>query len=137
MKYARYLAVAIFTFAVGIGISPIRFYPESIACGRNNSSTAYRSSYFVQTSFGYVAYDSEQEASDAFNRRLKRAINVSDVKPKVNKEGVCIKQRAVALFFDQGNKQYYAAVFWRDGRILHSIHSSSFTHVMDFEKHYF
>ena len=33
MKYLRYLAIAIFTFVIGVAISPIRFYAEMIACG--------------------------------------------------------------------------------------------------------
>jgi hypothetical protein len=38
MQYVRYPAVAIFTFAVSVGISPIRFYAEIIACGPTGSS---------------------------------------------------------------------------------------------------
>jgi hypothetical protein len=137
MKYLRYLAITIFTFVVGVGISPIRFYAFMTACGPQNSSTTYRSSYFVQTSFGYVEYASEGIASAVFNQRLKEAIHVVDVKPKINREGMLIEQRAVALFFDHRNREYYAASFWRDGAILHSIHSRSFVHVLDFEKQNF
>jgi hypothetical protein len=137
MRYVRYLAIAIFTFAVGVGISPIRFYPRSIACGRNNSTTTYRSSYFVQTSFGSVGYETEEDASRAFVGRLNGAIYIVDVKPGVDKNGVLIKQHAIALLYDSNNREYYAASFWRDGRILYSIHSSSFIHVIDLEKHYF
>lgn len=136
MKYLCYMAISIFTFAVGVGISPIRFYRESIACGRG-SSVAYRSSYFVQTSFGNLDYDSKAEASEAFHERLMKAIHVADIAPKVNKDGVLIEQRMIALFFDHSTNEYYAAVVWVDGRFMYSIHSTSFKHVMEYEKQNF
>jgi hypothetical protein len=39
----------------------------------------------MQTSMGHVAYGSEQEASDSFNERLNNAVEVIEVKSKVNK----------------------------------------------------
>jgi hypothetical protein len=50
---------------------------------------------------------------------------------------VLIEERAIALLYDHGKQEYYAASFWRDGRILHSIHASSFDRVLDFEKQNF
>ncbi len=137
MKYLRYLAIAIFTFVIGVAISPIHFYVELIACGPNNTSTSYRSSYFMQTTSSSVLHDSEAAASDAFNKRLSKALKVFEVKPKVNREGVLIEQRAIALFYHQGNDEYYVVVFWREGRTLHRISSRSYTHVMHFEKRNF
>jgi len=137
MKYVRGLALAIFTFVIGVAISPIRFYVESIACGPNNSLTSFRSSYFMRTSSGYVTYDSEQEASDAFNKRLDEAVEVIEVKPKVNKKGVFIEQRAVARFYNKGTGEYYVALFWREERHIRRISSRSYIHVMDFEKQNF
>ena len=137
MKYLRYLALAIFTFVIGVAISPIRFYPEMIACGRRNTSTSYRSSYFMQTSKSSVGYESEQAASDAFNSELKQALTVYDVSPKVNKEGVLIEQRAVYLVYHAGNDEYYIQIMWRHRDTLHCIHSRSYTHVKEFEKQYF
>ena len=137
MKYLRRLAFAIFTFVIGVAISPIHFRVESTGCGRRNSSTSYRSSYFMQTAKSYVNYDSETEASDAFNAKLSKAITVYDTSPKVNKEGMLIEQRAVGLFYHEGNDEYYVVSFWREGQMLHSISSRSYTHVKEFEKHYF
>lgn len=134
MKYLRYPAFAVFTFVIGVAISPIRFYPEMIACGMRGSSTSYRSSYFMQTSDSYYEYDCEQHASDAFHEKLNAAMTVYDSSPKVNKEGVLIEQRAVALFYREGNDEYYVVLFWRDGKTLRSISSRSYTHVKDFEK---
>jgi hypothetical protein len=131
MKYLRYLAIWIFTFAVGVGISPTRFYGESITCGPRGSSAVYRSS------FGNFDYDSEAEASEAFHERLMKAIHVADIAPKVNKNEVLIEQRMVALFFDERTNQYYAAAVWIEGRVMHSIHSTSFKHVMELEKQNF
>ena len=137
MKYLCYVALAIFTFAVGVGISPIRFYPEMIACGLNNSSTSYRSSYFMQTSKSYVTYDTEEKARDAFNEELSQALTVYDVSPKVNSEGVLIGQRAVYQIYHPVNDEYYVEIMWREGRTLHWIHSRSYTHVIAFEKQNF
>lgn len=137
MKYLRYLALAIFTFAIGVGISPIRFYFESVACGPRASSTSFRSSYFMQTSDSYISYDSEQEASDAFNKKLNSALRVYDTSPKVNKKGVLIKQRALALYYHRVNDEYYIVSFWRDGKTFRRISSRSYAHVKDYEKHNF
>jgi len=137
MKYVCYVALAIFTFAIGVGISPIRFYSEWIACGRNNSSTSYRSSYFMQTTRSYVTYDTEDEARAAFSKELSEALTVYDVSPKVNSEGKLIEQRAVYLTYHPVNDEYYVQVMWREGRTLNWIHSRSYTHVMEFEKRNF
>ena len=137
MKYLRYLALAILTFVIGVAISPIRFSAEAIGCGPHNSFTSYRSSYFIQTSTSYVSYDSEAEASDAFNKQLSDAVTVYDRSPKVNREGVLIEQRAVGLFYSRGNNEYYVISFWRDGRTLNGIGSRSYMHVKEFEKQNF
>jgi hypothetical protein len=137
MKYLRYLALAIFTFVIGVAISPIRFYSEEISCGFGNTSTSYRSSYFMQTSKSSVRYESEQSASDAFKAELGQALTVYDVSPKVNKENALIDQRAVYLLYHPGNDEYYVEIMWREGQTLHWIRSRSFTHVKEFEKQYF
>lgn len=137
MKYVRRLAFAIFTFVIGVAISPIRFYVESYGCGIKSSYTSYRSSYFMQTSSGCVVYESDQEASDAFVQRLNEAVKVFEVKPKVNKKGVLIEQRAVAKFYDEGTDEYYVVWFWREERGICMILSRSYTHVMDFAKQKF
>lgn len=137
MRYLLYVAIAIFTFAVSVAISPIRFYSEYIACGPNNSSESFRSSYFIQTSKSYVSYDTEQEATDAFNAELSQAHSVYDRSPKVTKEGKLIDQRAVYLLHHPGNDEYYVEIMWRDGKTLNFIHSRSYAHVKEFEKRYF
>jgi len=137
MRYVRYLAIAIFTFVAGVGISPIRFYTESIACGPRATSSSFRSSYFIQTSSSSVSYVSEAEASEAFHKKLSEALTVYDVSPKVNRDGVLIEQRALALFYHQGNDEYYVVLFWRDGRMLNRISSRSYMHVMEFARQTF
>jgi hypothetical protein len=129
--------MAIVTFVVGVGISPIRFYVESIACGRNNSSTSFRSSYFIQVSRSYITYDTEEEAINVFKKELSQALTVYDLSPKVNSQGVLIEQRAVYLIYHRGNDEYYVEVMWREGKTLQRIHSRSYTHVMEFEKRNF
>jgi len=137
MKYLRYLALAISTFVIGVAISPIRFSAEMIACGPRSSATGYRSSYFVQTTKSYVTYESEAEASDAFNKQLSEAGTVYDTSPKVNRDGLLIEQRAVALFHNQDRNEDYFVSFWRDGRTLLAISSRSYIHVKEFEKQNF
>jgi hypothetical protein len=139
MKYNGYLLLCAFTFAIGVSISPIRFTSESIACGSRNSSTSYRSSYLIQTTAGFVHYDSEAEASDAFNQKLSEAVEVYDRAPKVNQKGELIDQRAVALFYHAGTGEYCVHAFWREGTYVRSIISRSYIHVTQFEKqrHYF
>src|SRR6185369_16683694 len=125
MKYVCYVALAIFTFAVGVGISPIRFYAESIACGPHSSGTSFRSSYFIQTSKSYVTYDTEDKAREAFAEELSQALTVYDRSPKVNHEGVLIEQRAVYQIYHPVNDEYYVEILWREGRTVHCIHSRS------------
>ena len=137
MKYVCYVALAIFTFAVGVGISPIRFYAESIACGPHSSGTSFRSSYFIQTSKSYVTYETEDKAREAFAEELSEALTVYDRSPKVNHEGVLIEQRAVYQIYHPVNDEYYVEILWREGRTVHCIHSRSYTHVMEFEKRNF
>jgi len=137
MRYIRYLAIAIFTFIVGVGMSPIRFYEESTACGPRATSSSFRSSYFIQTTNSTVSFASEAEASDAFNQKLSQALTVYDLSPKVNRDGVLIEQRALALFYHRGNDEHYVVLFWRDGRMLRRISSRSYMHVKEFEKHVF
>ena len=137
MKYFCYGAIAIFTFAVGVGISPIRFYAESIACGPHSSGTSYRSSYFMQISKSYVTYDTEDQAREAFNEELSQSLTVYDRSPKINHKGMLIEQRAVYQIYHPVNNEYYVETLWRDGRSLHCIHSRSYSHVMEFEKRNF
>jgi hypothetical protein len=137
MKYVVYVAIAIFTFAVSVGISPIRFYPEMIACGRTGSSTSYRSSYFMQTTKSHVSFDTEKDAGDAFDTELTQALTVYDRSPKVNKEGVLIEQRAVYVLYHPGNDEYYVEIMWREKDTLHFIHSRSYMHLKEFEKYDF
>jgi hypothetical protein len=137
MRYVRYLAIAIFTFVAGVGIAPIRFYDESTACGPRATSTSFRSSYFIQTSTSTVTYDSEAQANEAFYNKLSKALTIYDVSPKVNKDGVLIEQRALALFYHPGNDEHYVVLFWRDGRMFRRISSRSYIHVKEFEKYNF
>jgi hypothetical protein len=137
MKYVCRLALAIFMFVVGVAISPIRFYAEAIGCGPNSSFTSFRSSYFMQTSSSYVRYDSEQKASDTFNEGLNEAVEVIELTPKVNKEGVLIEQHALARFYNESTGEYYVASFWREGLTVHIISSRSYIHVIEFEKQNF
>jgi hypothetical protein len=138
MKYIYRVAVAILTLAIGVTISPVRFQRESVACGPHSSNTSYRSSYFIRASKSYTHFDSEALASDAFKKELSEAITIYDISPQVNKEeSVLIEQHAVALFYDEGNDDFYVVSFWREGQELHSIGSRSYSHVKELEKQYF
>jgi hypothetical protein len=136
MKYVRRLALAILTFMIGIAISPIRFYQKSISCGIQGGSKSYQSSYFMRTSRSYVYYESEAEAYAAFKKKLSEAITIYHGSQTVSKDGAPIDQHAVALFYDQGNDEYYVISFWQDGQWLHSIRSRSYSDVKELENQY-
>ena len=91
----------------------------------------------MQTSRSYVSYDTEQEASEAFEAELTTAHTIYDRSPKVNKEGVLIDQRAEYLIYSSNNDEYYVEIMWREGKTLNWIHSRSYTHVKEFEKRNF
>jgi hypothetical protein len=111
---------------------------EARLCGRvidgggGFSITSFRSTYFVKLYFAHSAFVSTEKANQVFRQRLAEAVLVVDHTPKFNKD--TIGQRAVAVFFDTGTNQYYAGIFWTDGRFLHFISSSSYFHVIEFEK---
>ena len=134
MSRLRGPVVALVTFVLGVAISPIHFHMEMIACGLRNSSTSYRSSYFVQVTTSNVTYESTAEANEAFNRELREAIRIVEITPKINTNGVLVGQRAVAIFYRPELNEYRAKVIWTEGRILFDISSTSFLHVMEFEE---
>ena len=134
MKHIRRFGVALVTFVVGVAVSPIHFYGESIACGWNNSSATYRSTYFIQVANGYQGFDSAEAAEKAFDQRLSQAAEVIEVGPKVDRDGTVIGRRAVTLHYFPGESCYVTRVDWTDGRYLYSISSGSALHVREFEK---
>jgi hypothetical protein len=141
MRFLRDAAIALFTFVLGVGISPIHFYAEATAYGRMTdgndafSISSYKSNYFVKLLYGHEGYASPDKADDAFNQHLKNAVKLIEVTPKTSKQGLTIGRRAVAVFFEPSANHYYAVVFWTEGRFLYSICSTSLIHVVDFEKH--
>lgn len=134
MKYLRGPIVALVAFTFGVAISPIHFFVETIACGFNNSTTTYRSSYFIQVSSSHLSCLSTEKANEVFDDKLHKALKVIEVAPKLNSNGVPVGRRAVAVFFLPELNEYRARVFWTDGATFYSISSTSFLHVMQFEK---
>ena len=134
MRYLRGPIVALVAFTFGVAISPIHFFVESIACGLGSSTTTYRSSYLIQVSSSHLNCRSTEKANEVFNDKLHEALRVIEVTPKLNSHGVPVGQRAVALFFLPELNEYRARVFWTDGATFHSISSTSFLHVRQFEK---
>jgi len=141
VRYLRYPLLGFVTFIVGVVISPIHFAVEGMGCGRTIdggggfSVTSYKSSYFVNLSFAHSGYLSTEKANEVFKQTLGEAVRVLEVSPKFDTHGQTIGRRAVVVFFDTERNQYYASVFWTEGRFLHSIDSSSYLHVIEFEKH--
>lgn len=141
MRYLRGPIVAVLAFIIGVAISPPRFYMELTACGRVNdggggfSITNYRSNDGVQVCFALSTYVSTRKANQVFNQHLAEAVRVIEHTPKMNKDNK--GQRAVAVFFDANTNEYYVEVFWTDDRFLASIFSSSYRHVIEFEKQNF
>ena len=140
MKYVRYPLLALVTFIIGVVVSPIHFYLEGVGCGRvidgggGYSISVYKSSYFVNLSFTHAAYSSTEKANEIFNQRLAEAATVIEDAPKLNTNGFPVGRRAVAIFFEPELNRYCASVFWTDGRMMHTIYSTSFLHIVEFEK---
>jgi len=134
MKHIRRLGVALLTFVLGVALSPMQFYVESVACGWRSSGASYRSTYFIQVTRGYREFDSPEEADAAFNKKLSEAAEVFEVGPKVDKNGTVIGRRAVTMYYFHEQSRYFTRVFWTDGRTLWSISSGSAQHVREFEK---
>jgi len=134
MKHIRRFGVALVTFVVGVAVSPIHFYGESIACGWNSSGATYRSTYFIQVSNGYQGFDSAEAAEKAFDQRLSQAAEVIEVGPQVDRDGTVIGRRATILYCFPEESRYFTRIFWTHGRYLYSISSASAVHVREFEK---
>ena len=139
MKYLRYLTAALLAFVVGVAISPIRFGVEGWGCGKvldgggGFSVTSYRSSYFVPAAFAHETYVSADKANQVFAQRLKEMAKIAEVTAKTNEQGAIVGRRAVGMFFDdQGVAN--ATVFWTDGKMLHSISSTSWLHAVELER---
>lgn len=141
MKHVRRLGIALLTFVLGVAVSPIHFYVEGMGCGKvvdgggGFSITSYRSSYFVKLLFVTAAYVSPEKADAVFKQHLSEAVNLIELGPKLNREGVVVGRRAMATFYDPELSSYYTEIFWTDGRFLHYISSTSALHVREFEKH--
>jgi hypothetical protein len=134
MKHIRRLSVALLTFVLGVALSPMHFYVESIACGSHSSGTSFRSTYFIRVSRGYQKFDSPEKADEAFNKKLSGAVEVFEVGPQLDKDGTVVGRRAVIMYYFPEESRYFTRVFWTNGRYLWSISSGSAQHVREFEK---
>jgi hypothetical protein len=140
MKFLRRLGFALLTFVLGVAMSPIRFYVEGMGCGKMADGgggfgiTSYSSSYFVKLWSAQSAYASPEKADEAFNRQLSQAVNVVELGPKVNRDGVVVGRRAMAIFYSPQLSRNYTQILWTNGRFLHYIGSTSTMHVKEFER---
>ena len=140
MKTVRRFGVALFTFLLGVAISPIQFYAQAMGRGKLIdgggwfSVTSYRSSYFVNLLFVNTLYVSPEKANEVFAAHLNEAVHVFEVGPKINRHGAVVGRRAMALFFSPECSCYYTEIFWTEGRMLAYIVSTSALHVKEFEK---
>ena len=141
MRYVRRLGIALLTFVLGVAMSPIRFYVDGMGWGKVIDGggafaiTSYRSSYFVKLVSAHETYASPDNANEVFGQQLREATKIIEVGPKVNREGVVVGRRAMALFYSPELSCHYTQILWTDGRILHYIFSTSALHVKEFEKH--
>lgn len=137
MKYVRRLGITLLTFALGVAISPIRFDVEGMGCGRvidgggEFSITSYTSSYFVKLLSAHEGYVSSEKANKVFDEHLSKAAKIIEVGPKINREGMVVGRRAMALFYSPELSCHYTETLWTDGRILHYIFSTSGIHVRE------
>jgi hypothetical protein len=141
MKCIRWFSVALLTFVLGVVMSPVRFYVEGMGCGKlidgggGFGITSYSSSYFVKLWFVQSAYASSEKADAVFDQHVSQALNVIELGPKMNREGVVVGRRAMAIFYSPQLSRNYTEIIWTDGRFLHYIGSTSTMHVKEFEKH--
>ncbi len=131
----------LFSFALGVLISPIGFSIDCMAHGTVKDgggffgSHRYTSTYFIKVWFSRVHYRSPEKANEVFAVEVGSADKVIDRGPKYNRDGSLVGQRAVAILLDAENNEQYSSVFWTDGQTLFSIDSRSMTHVLQFERY--
>lgn len=130
----------LFTFALGVLISPIGFSLEGMGHGKVIDGGGgffchrYTSTYFINLWFSGAGYRSPEKANEVFANRAGSAVKVIERGPRYNQHGKVVGQRAVAILLDTENNEQYSSVFWTDGKILFSIGSRSMTHVLQFER---
>ena len=140
MKHLRRLGIALLTFVLGVAMSPIQFYVEGMGCGKVKDGgggfgiTSYSSSYFVKLWFVQSAYPSPEKADAIFNQTLSHAINVIELGPKINQQGVVVGRRAMVILYSPQLSKNYTEIIWTDGGFLHYIGSTSTMQVREFEK---
>lgn len=128
------------SFALGVLISPIGFRLDGMGCGKVQDGgrfgiQSYTSTYFIKLSFSRAEYRSPENANEVFAAIVNSAVRIIDRRPKYNRQGSKVGERAVAILLDHERNAEYASVLWTDGRILFSVDSSSLTHVLQFEQY--
>jgi len=140
MKHIRRLSIALLTFVLGVAISPIHFYVEGMGYGKlvdgggGFGITSYSSSYYVELWHFQASYASSEKAEEVFNQHLSQAVNVIELGPKTNREGVVVGRRAMAILYSPQLSKNYTEIIWTNGRFLQYIASTSTLHVRAFEK---
>ena len=134
-RYLTYLACAVATFILGVVISPIRFWMEAVSCGRQSSSSSYRSSYFLTVRTSGMEYPSIEKAGEEFQSELLAAVEIIERTPELDKDGHQVGERAIIFYINDSHQNEYA-VLSTNGKNFYSIRSSSLMHVLQFEKRF-
>ena len=135
------IVTLLFSFALGVLISPIRFSLDGIGHGRVLDGggffgiKCYTSTYFIKLWFSRSKYQSAEKANEVFATAVGSAVKVIERGPKYNRQGRLVGQRAVAILLDTERNEQYSSVLWTDGEMLFSIYSPSMTHVLQFERY--
>jgi len=135
------IVTLLFSFALGVLISPIGFSLDGIGHGMVKDGggflgiECYTSTDFIKLWFFRAHYRSPEKANEAFAVQVGSAVKVIERGPKYNRDGSLGGQRAVAIVLDTENNEQYASVLWTDGQTLFSIHSPSMSHVLQFERY--
>jgi hypothetical protein len=82
-------------------------------------------------------FRSHAQANHSFSKRLKQASQVIEKKPKVDKAGHQVGQRAVVTFSYPGKKEQFSGIIWTEGSIFHDVESVSPDHAILFEKEFY
>jgi hypothetical protein len=136
-KKIRYVLVGALTFGLGVLLSPIHFRWYSVSCGFRYSATRYTSSpYSLELTTTGTLFDSVEEASEAWNKEVNRAISVIEQTPVLSRDGQRIGSRAVLILKRDDGKQYYGVV-WTEEKSLRGIDCSSLWHIYSFQKQHY
>ncbi len=133
-------SVGLFTFLIGMIISPVRWDCHGIVHGRlfdggggftSISCTASNSRWLATSTEGYPTIT---KASQVFENRISKAVTLIERNQKSDQKGKRIGPRAVTISVNPENGEQFASVFWLDEKVIISIESTSLRYALESER---